>query len=235
MGEKLDASFDKATGTLKKGFEPQRGGTCGLYCIWYASLLLSTFTQGRPIVWPKRSEAPAGQQSTFESMRHFAKTVGSGQGEIVNLQEMSSIITQFGYQFSYVIDASDDGRKRFINESLAAERPILFPYLEGGTPGQDCRPIGRKDDNCGAHWSLLYSRTEKQYLTLDPHWPDTPRHCLESEMLKANTAVDNVPEPQEYLKSTVYRVRSGEPDKTYQVMNRPGRIQQLSGLLVAIH
>lgn len=229
MGEKLDASFDKAKGTLKKGFEAQRGGTCGLYCLWYASLLLSTFSNGKPIVWPRRSEIPQDQRSSNESMRHFAKTVGSGQGEIVNLQEMSDIILRFGFRYNFVANTDDAERTRFIKTSLAAEQPILFPYLEGGDPAKDCRPIRQKDNNCGAHWSLLFRQTDAEYGILDPHWPDTPRNYAQSDMLAANAAADSVQEPQIYKKSAVQGLRPGQTERTYQVMSKPGVPRRSAG------
>ena len=55
MGAQLQAAFNKVTSVLKK--EPpgentpgseggsQRGGTCGLYSLWYASIMLQASTR----------------------------------------------------------------------------------------------------------------------------------------------------------------------------------------------
>src|ERR1700751_3707383 len=105
MGQILDAAFGKATSTLKNGFPSQRGGTCGLYCLWYASLLLSTCGSAKTVIYPRRCEVLPEQRTEEGSLRRFAKTVGSGQGEIVNLAEMGSIIRHSGYSYAYIQDS----------------------------------------------------------------------------------------------------------------------------------
>src|SRR5665213_755897 len=96
MPNLVDA-FDKATIVLKQAMAggKQRGGECGLYSLWYASLLLSFIkSDGRKIIYPRKSYAPDQPGS-----RSFAKQAfGSGQGEILNWKEMHALITHFGYQ-----------------------------------------------------------------------------------------------------------------------------------------
>jgi hypothetical protein len=80
MPNLVDA-FDKATFVLKQAMAggKQRGGECGLYSLWYASLLLSFIkSDDRKIVYPRKSYAPDQPGS-----RSFAKQAfGFGQGEI---------------------------------------------------------------------------------------------------------------------------------------------------------
>jgi hypothetical protein len=104
---------------------------------------------------------------------------------------MYSVIESFDYTCDFIIDADKTVREAFIKDALAAEKPVLLPYLEGGNPGVSCLPIAARDNNCGAHWAMLYDETATEYKIVDPHWPNTPRSYAKDLVLAANTCVDD--------------------------------------------
>jgi len=198
MGDKLRAAYGQATTILKKEVpgEPggeggsQRGGTCGLYSLWYASIMIRTFRPEAPVIWPRRRNMPKSAPSEQQSLRHFAKhsVVGSGQGEIMNLTEMIIVIKYFGYNCDFSFSTSERGT--FITNALAAEQPVLLPYLEGGPP-PSCYPVDNLlDKDSGAHWGLIYDETSTDYVFIDPHKPNTPQKYPKHLVLSANALVD---------------------------------------------
>lgn len=198
----LVEAFGKAAGTVltkqargDSGIAAaQRGGTCGLYSLWYASILLRTVdpSDKREPIYPRRHLGGSG-----ESMRHYAKTIGSGQGELLNFHEMFRVIDHFGYTGDTLTEADDELRKTFIRFNLEKSRPVLLAYLEGGKPGVSCHPATAYNtfdtDGFGSHWALIVADDGARYGIIDPHWPNSIRYYTKEQVLQANAAADQGP------------------------------------------
>jgi len=102
---------------------------------------------------------------------------------------MVQCILFFNYKYEW--NAFDEfGRGQFITEQLAAEHPVLLPYLEGGPPPA-CYPVrDTTDSDSGAHWALIYDETGSEYVFIDPHKPNTPQRFDKNLVLEANQLVD---------------------------------------------
>jgi hypothetical protein len=145
----LQQAYYQCSGTMK----PQKQGTCGLYSFWFASLLLKQINPAdqRPFVYP-RSEGG----SYSDSMRQFAKdSLDSAQGELLNLKEVTTLITHFRYSSRSICWRDRTTAEKFIAGSLRSNQPVMFPYLYDGMAGSPLSavPIGR--GGFGAHWSLI--------------------------------------------------------------------------------
>jgi hypothetical protein len=215
----------------------QRGGTCGLYSLWYATILLGIVNpqDKRPPILPRRYLGATGQSS-----RNFSKTIGSGQGELLNAQEIFAVITHYGYQCDVENSADEMKRKRFISDSLSKNRPILFAYMEGGAPGESCYPAAtcnpNKPEDFGPHWGLLIVDAVATYGIVDPHWPNTIRHYGWQQVLKANALTDSGAPFPDTFKSPERTGPKGEGFKanTYN-LNNPSQRQLLKNLLISVY
>lgn len=212
----------------------QRGGTCGLYSLWYATALLGIIDPGdkRQPIYPRKH-----MHSSRTSSRSYSKSIGSGQGEVLNWYEMRSIINNFGYECD-VADAADDSRRKiFITFCLEKDRPILFAYMEGGNPGKTCHPIAAYNahypDGCGSHWALLIDEKGSDYTFIDPHWPNTLKNASKDTILKSNAAADEGPGFKK-LEKVPQMSKSGWKTKTYDLGNPQAR-QSLNYLLVSVY
>lgn len=178
----LVEAYNRVIATLK----PQRQGTCGLYSFWYATILLREIsTTHHRIVYPRKCE---GQAGTDDSLRKFAKTLGSAQGEVLTLEEMSGIISHFGYYFS-LLEALPEAREEFIRNHLGASHPVLIPYRFGHTARG---PISTLEAG-GAHWSLIIHEdtVNSEYHCLNPHDPNRIWRYLRTACLSSNSFVDS--------------------------------------------
>lgn len=180
----LTGAYNSACKTLK----PQKQGTCGLYSFWYATLLLAMVNPSakKPIVYPRK-----GEGASSESLRHYAKhTVGSGQGEVLSCAEMEQIIGHFGYGYDSHVGAA--GRKEFVTRSLAANRPVLFPYMFGDTgPIYQFPAKSTPGVDYGPHWSLIYREFGAAYHYVEPNEPNHPVSFLKDVVLRSNSFVDS--------------------------------------------
>ncbi len=242
MGEKLRSAFNKATIHLK----PQKQGTCGLYSFWYATVLLSTFKSNLPIVYPRKG-MPEAEKAGFsgESLRHFAKSNGSGQGEVFTSQQMVKIIREFKYDCVEFRNESESARKAFISEALKAERPVLVPYAMG-----DEKPVSKNVEDPLSHWSLIYDEDATEYVVLNPWYPNTPQHWTKQRVLKSNAYVDTHRYQKYFVKEqrnredaeTPYHERSKSsaypgnqpPPAPQQYYDTKPDVQDLANLLIAV-
>lgn len=214
----------------------QRGGTCGLYSLWYASKLLKIINpgDGRQEIFSRK-----GTNTGDVSSRAFSKTLGSGQGEILNWQEMSAIIRHFGWDCDIADSPDEAARRRFITFCLDKDRPILFAYMEGGNPGSTCHPIRAYDaaykDGCGSHWALLIQETAREYGFIDPHWPNTLRSESKDTILHSNAAADGGPgfSRHEAVASRSRKLGDTMKTKTYDLGDTKAR-QGLANLLISV-
>lgn len=214
----------------------QRGGTCGLYSLWYATVLLGIVDpgDGRGPIYPRKHMNPGGMSS-----RRYSKSIGSGQGEILDWYEMRRIINNFGYECDVADAAEESRRKTFITFCLEKNRPVLFAYMEGGNPGQGCHPITAYNpgypDGCGSHWALLIDETGSDYVFIDPHWPNTLRSAAKDVILKSNAAADEGPgfKPSEDVYQRSEKAK-GMVTKTYNLGNPQAR-QSLKNLLISVY
>jgi len=215
----------------------QRGGTCGLYSLWYATILLGIIDPGdsRQPIYPRKHMNSGGVSS-----RRYSKSIGSGQGEILNWYEMRSIINNFKYECD-VADAADETRRQtFITFCLEKNRPILFAYMEGGNPGKSCHPItaynAKYPDGCGSHWALLIDEVGSNYTFIDPHWPNSLKNASKDTILKSNAAADEGPGFSKFEKVFQRSEKSvgNTKTKTYDLGNPQAR-QSLNNLLVSVY
>lgn len=173
----------------------QKGGTCGLYSLWYASVLLKYVdpSDRRAPIYP-RAYMGGGKGN---SIRHYAKSIGSGQGEVLNWHEMFRIVDHCGYTCDTLDVADSVRRTTFIRFCLEKNRPILLAYLEGGEPGKSCHPAraysATYPGGTGAHWALLVDDNGNDYGIIDPHWPNMIRYYPKDQVLASNAASDSGP------------------------------------------
>ena len=226
--------------------KPQAQGDCGLYSFWYATVLLHQLDSAKPIVYPRKMEDPQNQQS----MRREAKQlVRSGQGELLNVKEMTTVINHFGYSCNTMTGTDDDWRKRFITNSLGSNWPVLFPYTKGAQgPVDAATAAGVAGDDYGSHWSLIIKEDPNEYVYLDPHYPDTPQIKTKDAVLKSNKNVDLQVYERMWVKLLSAKAKVGTiggqsqnqntvpyNGKTYDIA-QPGRgPQSLAGVLVAVY
>lgn len=199
MAKSLQGAYIELASTLR----PQKQGTCGLYSFWFATLLLNRIDQGlevkkpRSVVYPRKSEDPSQSRDpkTGEygpsggSMRSFSKTLGSGQGEVFTCAEMEQIVTKFDYSFeSHVGEA---GRDKFIEKSLAVNRPVLFPYMMGSVgPISSLPPKSKPGVDYGPHWSLIIDSGNDLYAYVEPNSPTKFVTALKINVLASNSFSD---------------------------------------------
>lgn len=214
----------------------QRGGTCGLYSLWYATILVGILNPGgRQPIYPRKHMNSSGISS-----RQYSKSpaVGSGQGELLNWNEMRSIIHHFGWDCD-VADAPDENQRRtFIDFCLGKDRPVLFAYMEGGNPGVGCHPIRAYDamypDGCGSHWALLIGEQGGDYVFIDPHWPNSLKTAPKDVLLDSNANADGGPGFKKIETIVQRSTKQGSKTKDYDLGDPQAR-QSLNNLLVSVY
>jgi hypothetical protein len=110
----------------------QRGGTCGLYSLWYATILLSIVDPGdkRPPIYPRKHMLTSGMSS-----RQYSKSIGSGQGEVLSWYEMFSIINRFGYE----CDVAEAAEEALPGEEATGPLCLYGRRGPGAELSSDCR------------------------------------------------------------------------------------------------
>jgi hypothetical protein len=194
MPTTLAEAYADLTGTLLG----QRQGTCGLYSFWFATLLIKRINPGdtRNLVYPRKWE---GGKSGGESLRHYSKTLGSGQGEILTLDEMEKVIRHFGWD---CVSHLGEGRVEFITKCLAANQPVLFPYMFGpGGPISYFPPNTKPGEDYGPHWSLIIAEAGHEYDYIEPNFPNTLVTELKWKVLKSNAFVDKYKYERYWMKN----------------------------------
>lgn len=167
---------------------PQKQGTCGLYSVWFSSLLLSKLPNSttQPSAYPRKgvNGGPKGS-----SLRSYAKQeFGSAQGEVLSIAEMLIITRKANLNTRYIVWTDEPTARRFISGSLSSKQPVLFPYLFGANGLESAVPNHRQ---CGPHWSVIYDEEQDVYNCLEPNNPNTPVRWLKSDVLKSNAIVDD--------------------------------------------
>ncbi len=247
----LVEAYNGACGTLK----PQKQGTCGLYSFWFASLLLAAVnpSANKPIIYPRSGE---GSGTAGESLRHYVKhTVhtissdGGSQGEVLSCAEMEQVIRRFGY--SYESHIGKGGRQEFITRSLAANRPVMFPYMFGNTGPIYALPVGETGGvDYGPHWSLIYREFGAAYYYIEPNDPNHAVSHLKDVVLRSNSFVDSYKYDRYWSKggstdkfgrplpydatSEINPVGNTPTSNTYYDIGDKSR-QSLNNVLIAVH
>lgn len=191
----LEQAYTAAASTLM----PQKQGTCGLYCFWYASVLLAKINNTTSIIYPRRGQRPTGSnaQTLRNWVKHTLRASPNSQGEILTVQEMEDMIHAFQYQCSSSQSAT--GGQNFITTSLASNRPVAIAYLHSNALPAGPVTTGTSAD-CGAHWGLIYKEDTTSYTYLNPHYPNTPQVAAKQALLASSAAVDTVPLDQHWAK-----------------------------------
>lgn len=195
--------------------KPQRQGTCGLYCFWFATLLLNELrTDKKPVVYPRKHEQRAADPSVTRgsearSLRSFAKdTLHSGQGELLTATEVVTMIVLFKWDWVAHVWGGDS-RRDFITDSLKANRPVMFAHLAGGSPAMPLT-VPRPDRQCGPHFSLIIDQDSTEYVFIEPNDPTILRRCLKTVVLESNEKVDDFVMDKTWVKPK-FRPPSGAP------------------------
>ncbi len=232
-------AYCAAWSTLK----PQKQGTCGLYSFWYASLLLSQLDPNstRPIIYPRKGE---GTGTLGISLRRYAKSIGSGQGEVLSALEMENIIKKFKFQFA--TNVGPKKRKQFITDAMGKNRPVLIPYMMGDTGPISSFPVGAvAGTDYGPHWSLIIAESEKGYVYIEPNNPNTVEHRTKESLLASNSFVDSYKYDRFWSKGSTdvslpYHQRAGispvgntKTTDSYYDIGRKYR-QKLADILIAV-
>ena len=198
--------------------KPQKQGTCGLYSFWFATLLLNSIRTGKKqVVYPRGCE---GMPPGGLSLRKFAKAAfGSGQGELLNYDEILGMIVGFGWDFDFD-GGGGEQRKTFISQSLSQNKPVMFSFLAGGSsyggevlvmPQTDI-PLDRQ---CGPHWSLIIAENADGYGFVEPNQPLKIKWDYKSRILRSNEIVDSFVMAEEWVKPV------GTPPGQSTVIPRP--------------
>lgn len=182
----LYSAWIAASKTLK----PQVQGDCGVYSFWYATVLLRQLGKaGHPVTYPRACHQKWYQRGT--TIRKAAKGVGSAQGELLSVAEVTAVVEGFKYTAT-VCPNDEDAREGFITTSLNANRPIMFAYICGNGPVTVATATGTEGVDYGPHWSLLIDEHDDQYTYLNPHDPNKPVTCPKVQLLASNAEVDRV-------------------------------------------
>jgi hypothetical protein len=248
----LSDAYTNCLGVLK----PQRQGTCALYSFWFATLLLNDLnTLKKPIVYPRKSEQRDADASVTRgnedvSLRQFAtQMLHSGQGELLTVSEVISMIVMFSWGWVAHVSGGDD-RKQFITDQLSRNRPIMFAHLAGGHPSKPITAIPI-DRQCGPHWSLIIGEVLDQYEYIDPNHPLKTELLPKEHILRSNEIVDDFAMDKAWVKpkhrpdgkpmvlssASLAAVKSANPTldltpvKSYVIDRR----QQLNNMLVAVY
>lgn len=240
----LTDAYNNVVSVLK----PQKQGTCGLYSFWFATLLLNSIrTDRKPVVYPRGCE---GMPPGGLSLRNFSKVaLGSGQGELLNYDEIFGMIVGFGWDFDFD-GGGGEQRQAFISKSLSQNKPVMFSFLAGGSsyggeilvmPLTDI-PLDR---GCGPHWSLIVAENADGYGFVEPNQPLRIKWDYKTRVLRSNEIVDSFVMAEEWVKPV------GTPPGQSTVMPRPAVLrpdlhrrtytvkvngrQALNNLLFAVH
>jgi hypothetical protein len=186
-----------AYNTCKSELVGQKQGDCGLFSLWFATMLLRVISpSGRKVVFPRKLHVspPKGWDTKSESMRGYAKvTHRSAQGEVLSAAEMEDIISHFGYR-SQTSSAPDvDAKKQFVAGALALRRPVLVAYVFGDT-GPVFKDTGAWDpskDNAGSHWSLIIGERSGKYDVIEPNNPSSLKLWDRDRLLRSNGCCDD--------------------------------------------
>jgi hypothetical protein len=236
---------------------PQLQGECGCYSFFYATVLLRTLDpSGRfPEVHPRKFKQAANGDARkappgTTTVREFAKaSLRSAQGELVTLDEIVSVILNFGYTpniplFKPKAD-KEDRKKAWITEQLTANHPVLIAFLEGYDPPQACKPVlSAVEGSPGPHWSVIVGETDRDYLWIDPHMPEKLKQHNKLRFIRSNGLTDLAGN----LNDTPYwgKVHGGKGigpaagpvdpsyQKVYAEITAGGRSQSLNDALVAV-
>ena len=241
-------------------------GTCGVFSFWYATVLLRKLDATKPVTYPKESIGrkalglPAKDPSlprtrVVDSIRWYTKTtLKSGQGELYNAHEIEAMVTKFGYSCVVCIDMSANNRRKFIADSIAHNRPVLFSYTKSvvTTPPApvDARSAaGTAGTSFGAHWSLIIDDKAGVYSYIDPHCPTKLQTFFSSIVLGSNGTVDSTQFKRFYGKPAPGGLavigdkppdkgESGKYQRVYDLeqvgLDGKKRAQELNNLLVAV-
>ncbi|HEY4303520.1 MAG TPA: hypothetical protein VGM82_03590 [Gemmatimonadaceae bacterium] len=179
----------------------QKQGDCGLFSLWFATMLLRKMSPaGRKVVFPRKLHiAPptTGWDSTGESMRQYAKFEHrSAQGEILSAAEMQDVIKHFGYASHACGVADESSKQQFIRQSLALRRPVLVAYVFSGDmpvfKDKGTKIWDDTKDDSGPHWSLIIGEESgNMYKVIEPNAPNPLKVWDRDRLLKANGCCDD--------------------------------------------
>ena len=111
---------------------PQHGGTCKLTAIASLDRFFAHRNRYPAIPVFKNTQGVYGSEERAISLRQLAKQVGSIQGELLEISQVTTLLTQsLGYQCA-VVDLTDEAyfRSRVIEELNQGQPCIIFFYVD---------------------------------------------------------------------------------------------------------
>jgi hypothetical protein len=184
-------------------------GTCGLYSFYYAVQILRQLNSKYPAVpYPKKRLITTAAPLFATSLRQYAKaTLGSGQGEILSVDEMKQLMLKFGYGARTATSPapSKDTKKQFLQDCMKQNLPVLVAY--NSDEGPDATAIYSTDKVQGAgqflcaHWSLIIDiNAFGAAVVVEPQRPQKLKVWPLDDLLRANKLADQFPFVQYWAK-----------------------------------